>query len=1006
MEICVLGSLTLRSGGVERRLGGIKQQALFAMLAVRMNEDVSVRALVDGLWDGILPDHPRRTIQVYVSRLRNLISNPAPGEPALAIAYRGDRYALIGEPQTCDLNRFQGLAARGYALWPADPQGTRTALREALTQWRADPLQEFTREPFAEAECVRLSSLHTAALDLRVEADLACGFHQQLVPELEELARRWPLNERVHGQLMVALYRSLRPADALAVFRRLRLTLARELAIEPSEMLQGLERAVLARSPGLDHPGPSSWTDIATSRDAGKPIQPPIDNRPIQNLPARLHHFVGRERLLADLIATTRATRRARIVHVLHGLGGVGKSQTALEFAHRVADRFSCRWWINAEEPGLISQQIAELGRAAGIRFPASSNPSATVMAWLATRDDWLMIFDNAAEPVSTARFLPDGRGIVLVTSRRRGWGELGRSSLVDIMSRDETVALLTARFEHLDPTVADQIAAEIGDLPLAAAQVASYLDQTDINPGRYLEMFRTQQSLLLGRGDVIGYPARVDTTWTLSFARLRDESPAGLALIETASMLAPDDIPIDIFSQSPGDASEPLFGDPVIVEDALATAVKYSLATRRTGGFQIHRLVQQVIRQNLSPERRTRLSAIVSDLLIARRPGPPDRPEHWHSYQLIAPHVLAAEESLECSAAGRRLVLDTVSYLSATGDPRSTRQYLSQIRNRWSGELGNDHTDVLHLSSELLYLSIWTGRADAAAALGDELLECANRALGPAHPNTLATAAHHSLALAWNGSAALALTIGRSTADRAHATLGPHHPTTLLALANITSAYGWLGNHVDACEVGTLAHERSRQVLGPDHALTLHAASMLSYAKLWVGDIEHAYQLAKESFDRVARVHAEDHPTALWLASTLAFAQLRFGQVDEAQDLAVRTYRRAALAMGVDHTVVLVAGSVAGLTALRAGALDQMRTIAQPTWEGLVRVHGADHPIALGVATTLCLGAAAAADRRLTSLTFAWDTSARSDRLFGDRHPNSVNARRSAEALDAFHRG
>jgi len=199
MDIRVLGPLSVRFAGRELRLGGVKRRALFAMLAA--NEmTASASALIDGLWDGVNQAHPRRTIQVYVSRLRNVL-NAIPGElSGLEVALCADGYSLAGDPETCDLDRFQRLAAKGYALWPADPGGTRAALHQALAQWQGEPLREFAREPVAENEGVRLSFLHSAALDLRVESDLACGYHLQLVPELAELTRRYPMNERLHAQ--------------------------------------------------------------------------------------------------------------------------------------------------------------------------------------------------------------------------------------------------------------------------------------------------------------------------------------------------------------------------------------------------------------------------------------------------------------------------------------------------------------------------------------------------------------------------------------------------------------------------------------------------------------------------------------------------------------------------------------------------------------------------------------------------------------------------------------
>ena len=150
MDIRVLGPLTVRADGRELALGGVKQRALLSMLALRMNGAIDVTALIDGLWDADLPEHPRRTIQVYVSRLRRALPAPADPGPDVSVVRRSDGYALVGDPDTCDLNWFQRLTAKGYAAWPDDPDRARSALHQALSLWRGEPLREFVHEPFAQ----------------------------------------------------------------------------------------------------------------------------------------------------------------------------------------------------------------------------------------------------------------------------------------------------------------------------------------------------------------------------------------------------------------------------------------------------------------------------------------------------------------------------------------------------------------------------------------------------------------------------------------------------------------------------------------------------------------------------------------------------------------------------------------------------------------------------------------------------------------------------------------
>src|SRR4051794_37303772 len=154
----------------------------------------------------------------------------------------------------------------------------------------------------------------------------------------------------------------------------------------------------------------------------------------------------------------------------------------------------------------------------------------------------------------------------------------------VDVLARAETIALLRTRIPEMDEELADKLAAELGDLPLAAAQAAGYLEQTDLPPADYLRRFRTRRATLLARGDVLGYRGRLDTTWTLSLERLRREDPAGVQLLQLAAFLAPEPTPLRLFSEHADLLDEPLRStatDPDVLADTLGTLVGYSLARR-----------------------------------------------------------------------------------------------------------------------------------------------------------------------------------------------------------------------------------------------------------------------------------------------------------------------------------------------------------------------------------------------------------------------------------------
>ena len=319
------------------------------------------------------------------------------------------------------------------------------------------------------------------------------------------------------------------------------------------------------------------------------------------------------------------------MVQALYGLGGVGKTQLAIEYAHRCAADYTITWLIDAEQPVLIPSQLADLAGRLGLPTQGeASHIAQQVLTELGGRSDWLLIFDNAGHPEDIAGYLPAGKGAghVLVTSRFPGWGALGGRVEVDVLERKDTVALLRARIPEMTPDVAEKLAAELGDLPLAAAQAAAYLEQTDLPAPDYLRRFRTRRAALLSHGDVLGYQGRVDTTWALSLERLRATDPTAVALLEVSAFLAPEPIPLTLFTGHPEFLDGPLqtiSADPDTISDAIGAAVELSLVRRHPDGFQLHRLVQAVIRTSAAacrPRRHRRRRA------FSAGSGPPRRPE------------------------------------------------------------------------------------------------------------------------------------------------------------------------------------------------------------------------------------------------------------------------------------------------------------------------------------------------------------------------------------------
>jgi DNA-binding SARP family transcriptional activator len=242
MDFRVLGPLEVADQNGSLVLGGVKQRSLLAALLLHANQVVSRDRLIDTLWGPSPPLTCKKSIQVYVSRLRKGI-----GERRLVTYPPG--YVLYVDPGELDLARFERLAGEARR---ASPSVAAEKLREALALWRGPPLADLAYEQFAQTEIARLEELRLGAVEQRIEADLALGNHAELVGELESLVAEHPLRERFRFQLMIALYRCARQAEALDVYRETRREFAEELGLEPSESLRRLEGAILSQDPELE----------------------------------------------------------------------------------------------------------------------------------------------------------------------------------------------------------------------------------------------------------------------------------------------------------------------------------------------------------------------------------------------------------------------------------------------------------------------------------------------------------------------------------------------------------------------------------------------------------------------------------------------------------------------------------------------------------------------------------------------------------------------------------
>jgi predicted ATPase/DNA-binding SARP family transcriptional activator len=401
----VLGPLELQVAGQSVPVGGPKQRALLALLLLRHNEVFPRDELVEELWAGKPPSTAVNALQGYVSDLRQAFAAvDAAGFGPERLVTRAPGYLLRVDRGELDLDVFEQLSSEAKrALRDRRPAAAASKLRDALDVWRGPPLAEFTSE-FLHAERSRLEELRLAALEDRIDAELALGRHTELVGEITGLVAEHPLRERLRGQLMVALYHAGRQADALDVYSSTRSTLVDELGIEPSVTLQRLHQAILRQDPSLE-------PALAPPQAAARQVDVPAPTVPL----------VGRESELADARRIL-GDDDIRLL-TLTGPGGVGKTRLSIEIARTLADDFEDGATFVAldslREAALV---IPTIGRALGLAKPGDVDALDELDEHLRDRN-LLLALDNLEQLLDAApalgRLLAGAPRLkLLVTSR------------------------------------------------------------------------------------------------------------------------------------------------------------------------------------------------------------------------------------------------------------------------------------------------------------------------------------------------------------------------------------------------------------------------------------------------------------------------------------------------------------------------------------------------------------------------------------------------------------
>ena len=621
---------------------------------------------------------------------------------------------------------------------------------------------------------------------------------------------------------------------------------------------------------------------------------------PVWRVPTRNASFTGRNEILEKLHDQLIGGSTAVVLPVaLHGLGGVGKTQVAQEFAHRFMADYDLVWWVPAEQRDLINPQLAELAQHLGVRAGDSTTETAEAVREALRRgrpyDRWLLIFDNADEPGEIEDFFPGGPGHVVVTSRNPAWSQVAEPLAIDVFSRLESLAYLQRRVPSLSDEEAALLADALGDLPLAIEQAGAWLAATGMPAREYAAQIREEFAETMALSQPTNYPTSVAVTYRLSFDRLRQQSPAAARLLELCACFAPDPISLTLLS---GDEmikslipyDKRLRAARSVLGLLITDITRYSLAKvdRDVGSnsIQVHRLIQAAIRDQMNSEQyREDAKHEVHKVLAGARPrqGETDDPSNWPRYDLIWPHLNQSEVWNCDDEEARQLLIDRVRHLWKRGDYEVALSVAHRLEGQWLGKIGPDDEQLLSLRFHIANVLRSQGSFQAAYDLDTEILAKQRALLGDDHPSTLLTAGSVGGDLRGLGRFREALELDEETYRRNRDLLGPDDPNTLSSANNLAVDLRLVGDSFRARDLDAETRNYRQVVLGAVHPYTLHSASMLARDMREAGDYEGSVDLLQETYESYLSVLSEDFVDTLRTGKSLAVSLRKMGRLDEA---------------------------------------------------------------------------------------------------------------------------
>ena len=658
----------------------------------------------------------------------------------------------------------------------------------------------------------------------------------------------------------------------------------------------------------------------------------------------------------------------------VQGLGGVGKTAIAIEYAHRFSSNYDLVWWIPADQLPSVRGSLATLAA----RLRVDSQPAAGIDGLISAVLDalrrgepysrWLLIFDNADQPEDINHLIPRGPGDVLITSRNHRWQSVINTIPMDVFLRKESTDFLLKRVPRgLTEPNAALLADKLGDLPLALEQAGAMLSETGMPVDVYLRLLEEHVTEIMAEGKSPDYPHSMTAAWKMSVNALKQQRPHALELLRCCAFFGPEPIPRDVFRrgvQETGTLVAEVISNPIQMASAIRELARYALVTLDGDTVKVHRLIQALLRDELTEEERAGYRREAHLILAGAAPANPDDATTWPQFKDLLPHINAESTELPKSREPvvRDLARSIMRYLYQAGDYTSALALTERFIEQWTKDSGPDDPDVLRAHRHLGNVQRLLGRYSESYRVTEEALARCRATMGEDDPTTLSLRTAFAADLRAGGGFAAARQLDKESRACLEEKYGPDDSRTLRLLSSLALDHGLNGDYGTARSLYELAFRGMSRPKSDATALDVLGAWIgISYTLRLMGKFDDAFDVSQDAWDfgRKPEGLGREHLFTLRSVNAYVIVSRRLPEKRlDALELGKTTLELSSRRYGDDHPDTLaIAISVSNLLrTIGKSYHGEALALAESTVARYPAAYGKNHPFNYGCMSNLAL--------------------------------------------------